>query len=225
MLEFLRISFMLVRKIDLFLSEKKYKEMTGLNFLMIVSFIAGSLTYSITDSIPKIFLSFYIIVMGLIVFFGGIRAIFFKKYSLRELFKDFSFKSYIVCLVFMSFILLVATMCLSFSIFLVTGDMIFPKSREGINVIYYGILCIESVLWFSFHILFNKVPLQDIKVKIAQYSAMIATLLLGGELIYGEGFLKLPIAFIVLSYLWITYIVELRVREIEEIKRNKSYSA
>lgn len=225
MLNFLKFFFMSVRHIELFLSEKIYKEMTGLNLLMTVAVIVAISIYSLTEAIPDIFVSIFIIIMAIIVFLGTIQTKILNQYSLRDLFKHFSFKSYILCLIFMSFVIYIATMGLAFAIFVVTGEIIAPQSIDGITVTFLIIVCIESVLWFSFHIISDKVPLQDIKVKIAQYSAVFATLLLAGELIHGEGFLKLPIGFIVLSYLWITYIVELKVREQENMKLNRHHSA
>lgn len=102
---------------------------------------------------------------------------------------------------------------INFIIFIATGENIGPKTPQEFVNTFYIIVSLESVLWFAFHIISNRILLQEIKIKVALYTAIATTISIIAEMISGKDLLKLPISLIILSYLWITYLIELSTRE------------
>lgn len=136
-----------------------------------------------------------------------------EKKSFQEIFGIFSFKSYFVSLIFISSFLCIPILGIvsSIMIFGYTPDIILNNKL----VIFYTMIFIESIIWFAYHIVNGQAEIQDIKIKVALFSAVAATILI---LVDVSGFLndfKLIISYIAGSYFWVNFLIELRIKELE----------
>ncbi|WP_214770776.1 hypothetical protein [Exiguobacterium sp. s133] len=129
--------------------------------------------------------------------------------NLKKIFNSFTIKSYVVCLGFMSIIFIFIIQSLFFILDINLKEEL--SEKESFFIIYFCIF-IESLTWFTYHLVYKKVDIQEIKIKLAAYSAVLATILLIMEYFKGDN-LKIPLSFIALSYLWITYLIELESKE------------
>lgn len=221
MLRFIRMLFLGLRELESFLVSEVLKGLSGFVLIFWLLLIGGALLSVTTGNVPPFFTSAFFMLMLIIYLIGLLNFKFFGLYDLKGMFIRFSFIAYLICLFWMSALLLIFLMGSKFALLLAGVNVAGPSTREGIATFFYVVMCIESIAWFAFHIVSNRTSLQDIKVKVAQYSAIAATVLIGAELSDGVGSLKLPLSLIALSYLWVTYLIELEGREREKQGMNR----
>lgn len=213
MIKFFKCFFEVIWKLELFLEKNILPGIDVYQAIFMLQLSIGIFIYYVIGFIPRIYLITFLVSFLVIYFIGLLKYRFFNNSSLRSIFSDFSLKSYFLSLIFMSMFLFFIFQFIYFIIFIATGENIGPKTpKEFVNT-FYIIASLESVLWFAFHIIFNRTLLQEIKIKVALYTATATTISIIAEMISGKDLLKLPISLIILSYLWITYLIELSTHE------------
>lgn len=213
MIKIFKCFFDVIWNLELFLEKKILPGINRYQAIFMLQLSIGIIIYYVIGFIPKIYLIAFLVSFIVIYSFRFLKYRFFNSSSLKSIFSDFSLKSYFLSLIFISMFLFFIFQFINFIIFIATGENIGPKTPQEFVNTFYIIVSLESVLWFAFHIISNRILLQEIKIKVALYTAIATTISIIAEMISGKDLLKLPISLIILSYLWITYLIELSTRE------------
>lgn len=132
-----------------------------------------------------------------------------ERKNLIDVFKEFSTYSYIVSIISFSIMLSIPIIGLSCALNLININSVMDWVNSNMTILFFSVIFIESILWFAYHIIYRTVEIQEIKIKVALFSAIAATLLILAELnLYIKNF-KLIITYIAGSYFWINFIIEL----------------
>lgn len=223
MLNHLRTFFMVFSKIDEFLRKP---HVWGMNGFMIVS--SSILMFGVIGmQLDKLFETDLFIKPTTFLFGSLIYCILpylfykeekIKKYiiwgekeSIEEITKKFNSKAYFVFVLFFSYFLIIPILGvpLMFQIFKI--DILVEIIQKNLIIIVYILLSFTSILWFSYHIISKIVELQKIKVKVALYTAIGSTLAIL-QIKEFEQF-SVVVSCLMVSYVWIQYIIELKSEE------------
>lgn len=233
MLEFIRKFFDALFRVHQFITKKycgKYSV-----FMLILSFVLifacfGQLLYEKYQSeiILKVCGVLYINTICFLIpylFFveGDFKKyiIFGEKEKYIKLLNQFNFRSYIIFICKFSFLLYFPLIGLAMTLNVCNISFIYEKIMLNTDIVMYICSTIISILWFSYHIINSDVSLQLIRVAVNRYIAFGSTLILIFDLIKFEE-LTLNVSFLLVSYFWIQYLIELRECEINKVQINVS---
>ncbi|PZM62633.1 hypothetical protein [Paenibacillus dendritiformis] len=224
MLNHIRAFFNFFSRMDRFLREPQLWTMNGFTTIYIGIILIGVLA-SLTSEIlnqsifekPFIFLfgSFIYSTVPYLFFKSGKikKYIFFGEYeTIEEVIRKFNSKAYAFFVIFFSYMLLLPIFGIPLLLKLLEVSTILSFIRDNIVILIYTLLTVTSVVWFSYHIV-NSSRLQKIKIKVALYTAVGTTVTLI-RLKQIEQF-SIVISCLLVSYLWVQYLIEIRSEEIE----------
>ncbi|MBE9917449.1 hypothetical protein G8C92_25890 [Paenibacillus donghaensis] len=223
MLKKLRFFFNVLSKIDRFLREPFIFGLNGFLSIAFIILIIGVVGMKVDDLFGFNFFikqtsfyfgSFFYVLIPYIFFKEqNLRRyiIFGKKEKIEEISKRFDSRGYATFVLFFAYFSLIPILGIPMLLRIFELNVVSDYLSTNSIVITYILISITSIIWFSYHIVKYNVDLQEIKVKVAQYIAVVSifTLLKVKDL---EQF-TVAASCLVVSYLWIQYIIELRIKE------------
>ncbi|MGN7763385.1 hypothetical protein [Paenibacillus sp. 22594] len=223
MLRIIRCFFFTLSKIDLFLRQPFKWGMSGFQFIFCTLILFGVIGMKVDEFIGfDLFIKQTTFLMGTLIyclipymFYKGDSVkkyiLFGRKEAIEESSKKFNNKGYVLFVAFFSYFLFFPLLGIPMLIRIFQFNSAYNFIINNVVVLAYVLISITSILWFSYHIVNSKVSLQKIKIKVAQYIAIASTLALF-KLRDFEQFTVVA-SCLVVSYLWIQYIIELRAEE------------
>ncbi|MFJ7668266.1 hypothetical protein ACIQXI_14300 [Lysinibacillus sp. NPDC097195] len=220
----LRTMFENISKLGRFLREERIQNFNGFFVLFLIIIAIGMVGLKIDNNVGE-YLIMFSVFLFIILFYVTIpialsRDFRFKRYilfgqrnSFSGIFREFSFYSYIVSLICVSTIMCIPTIGFSFGLYSLGINFLMEWIVKNVSIVFYTMVSIESVLWFAYHIVYETVDFQEIKIKLTLFSAVAATLLILIELnIYLKDF-KLILTYLAGSFFWISFLIELKIKQ------------
>lgn len=221
MLKFLRRLFDFFPKIDQFLRNKLIKNITGnvlIFYVYAFIFLIGLVINSIwqNDLLRKItYYTLFVFILVPIPYmmfkFDGVRKFIFfgEKQTYEEIFKQFNFRSYFIFVFVFSYFVLIPIVGI---VSILKIDL-----TSNYSTILLIIMILASFFWFAYYIVKSNIPIQKIKTKLSFYTALGSTLsFIFKAMVYFE--FDYIIGGLLLSYLWIRHLMELKSEELENLK-------
>lgn len=222
-MNYLRRLFEGVYELNKFLREEKLWGFNGFLWCFLVVIFIGTIGLKIEGVIGESVIIFTAFLFSCLICLSlpfSISTDFkIKKYlfcgerkNLIGLFKEFSIFSYAISLIFFSIILSIPIIGFSYALNLLDINFLMDWINSNMTVLFFSVIFIDSILWFAYHIIYETVNIQEIKIKVALFAAIAATLLILAELnLYIKNF-KLIITYIAGSYFWINFLIELQAK-------------
>jgi len=231
-LNLLRSFFNFIFKTDRFLRENQLWKMNGFILIFIGLIFFGAVTSKIGEYLgwevinkPFVFLYgtfIYSTVPYLFFKSGKLKKyiIFGKKEGIEEVVTRFDSRAYIIFVLFFTYFLIypLIGIPLIFNIFHISA--LVNYIWNNVVILMLALLAITSILWFSYHLVSSKVKLQKIKTKVALYTAIGTTFTLFNLKTFK--YFTVAISCLLVSYLWIQYLIEVRTEEIKTGMENNS---
>lgn len=231
MIRVLRSLFQFLSRIDRFLRETQLWNLNGFTVIYFSLILIGGISLKINERYNLQFTKelfvflfgtfIYSIIPYMVFKSGRIRKylIFGERQLIEEVVKQFSNRAYIVFVLFFTYFLIIPIFGIPLLLQLFQFTAIVEFLKENLTVLIYSLLTLTSILWFSYHIVYLTESIQKIKIKVALYTAIGTTFTIV-KLKHFEQF-SIVISCLLVSYLWIQYLIEIRTEEIED-ERNLS---
>lgn len=233
MIRLLRQLFMTIKITDNFLSSKKVKDMSGGALIFYGIFLIAALGALLKEKFNCdllvnlsgfLFASYiYIIIMP----FAILKHSNIKKYfifgsssTLEETFQKFTNRSYLIFLGYFAYTVIFPVVGISTLLGIFGVQYISDFLIKNISRIIYVFIVLGSFLWFSYHIVFDTVRLQKIKTKIALFTAIGTTVTFSFSTFISKDFIFI-ISCLVMSFVWVQYIIELKGEEESIVSKNR----
>ncbi len=220
-MNFLKRLFEGVNKLNKFLREEKLFGFNGFLWVFLIVIFIGAIGLKIEGVIGEsliVFTAFLFACLFCLSLPFSISTDFkINKYifwgerkNLIDVFKEFSTYSYVLSLISFSIMLSIPFIGFSYALNLININFVMDWVNSNMNVLFFSVIFVESILWFAYHIIDETVNISEIKIKVALFAAIAATLLILAELnLYIKNF-KLIITYIAGSYFWINFLIELK---------------
>ncbi|HQL36168.1 MAG TPA: hypothetical protein PLG67_06175 [Bacillota bacterium] len=224
MLRFLKGLFTCISKVEKFLREKQIGKLRGSALIFLGIIIIGLFGMLLLDNFNNDFVMrlcafffgsfFYSVIPLAVIREGTIRKyiIFGRKSTFAEVIKRFNVRSYIVFLLVFSFVIFFPIVGIPILLSLFNIRFLADFLLTNFNKLIYINIIVSSFFWFVYHIVYETVKLQEVKIKVALFTAIATTItVILSSKIY-EDFLFV-ISCLLLSYLWVQYIIEVKLAE------------
>lgn len=211
--------FRFIFRVDEFLNEEQLFKIRGAELIVIVLFSVGLIGMWVQDifhsdlimRIATFFIgtSIYLVIPYVVIKKWEIRKylLFGKKQELNTVIKSFSFKSYLVFVFYFSYFLVFPIVGIPLFFRLFNINFLLNIVQNNLLQINYFSIFLASFFWFAYHIILFNQDLSQAKEKLALFTALATTIstILSNVLL---GDLKFILAYILLSYAWIRYLIE-----------------
>jgi hypothetical protein len=142
--------------------------------------------------------------------------IFGEREKITVIFKKFELKSYFIFIPYILYISVFPVIGIPMIFRIFNIDFLLNIVLRNFSQIVYSIISLLSFLWFAYHIVILNHDINQAKEKLALLTAIITTIsTIISNIIAGD--LKIILAYILLSYAWIRYLIEVKANN-KEIK-------
>lgn len=227
MLKILRKLFSLLSSFDKFLKLNQVKEFNGFVLVLLGIFGLAALGMFLQDKFNnEIVFRFAVFVFGafwyLLIPYGffrfeGLRKYIFwgKRQTYGEIFRQFGLKSYAVFLLFFSYTTMFPVIGIPALLNMYKIHFIYRYVFAHFSTLIVFNVLLASVFWFAYHVIYLSVTLQEIKTKVALYTAIGTSITVFINNLGAFKNLYSIVAYLLLSYLWVRYLIELKALELE----------